>query len=58
MFQIFGGVDTTGNTLAYLLYVLSVNPEKQEVLRKEISEQVGMEGNVTSEALGKMPYLK
>ena len=33
--MIFGGIDTTGNTLGFLMYHLATNPDKQEILRNE-----------------------
>merc|ERR1712051_266898 len=33
--MIFGGIDTTGNTIGFLMYHLAANPDKQEILRKE-----------------------
>ena len=57
-FQIFGGIDTTGNLIGFLWYHLAANPEKQELLRKEIEKNVGMDSEVTEKALGKMSYLK
>ena len=32
--MIFGGIDTTGNTLGFLLYHLAANPDKQEILEE------------------------
>lgn len=53
---IFGGVDTTGNSMAFLLYQLSRNPEKQEKLRSEI-KSFGHD-NLTGEDIGKMRYFR
>lgn len=52
---IFGGIDTTGNTLGFLLYHLSANPQKQEILRKECQE-IGP--HVTVKDLNRFKYLK
>lgn len=52
---IFGGIDTTGNTLGFLLYHLSVNPQKQEILRKECQE-IGP--HLTVKDLNQFKYLK
>ncbi|XP_067940323.1 sterol 26-hydroxylase, mitochondrial-like [Watersipora subatra] len=35
---LFGGVDTSSNTLGFMLYLLASHPEKQEKLRAEILE--------------------
>ena len=39
-------VDTTSNAAAFLLYCLATNPDKQEILRKEIMELLNS-GEVT-----------
>jgi cytochrome P450 len=51
------GVDTTGNTAAFIIYHLATNQEKQETLYREIMEEVG-EKRVTEASLKKMRYLK
>ena len=53
---IFAGIDTTGNTLSFLIYNLSRNPEKQEKLRKEI--QGFGRSHLTAQDVGQMPYFK
>merc|ERR1719334_663122 len=51
------GIDTTGNTAAFLLYHLAINQDKQENLYAEIVKEIGKE-NVTEAKLKKMKYLK
>ena len=52
------GIDTTGSSACFLLYHLATNPDKQEILHKEITDVVGAEGKLTESALGKMKYMK
>ena len=52
------GMDTTGNTSAFLIYDLATNPDKQELLYREICEVVGKTGQMTEKKLVKMRYLK
>ncbi|KAE8441593.1 hypothetical protein EG329_004642 [Mollisiaceae sp. DMI_Dod_QoI] len=40
------GHDTTANTLAYSIHLLSVNPEVQEWIREEIQSVFGAEGDI------------
>ena len=58
MDAILAGIDTTANTLAFLLYDLAVNPDHQEKLYNEIVEVVGERGRVTEAKLKKLRYLK
>lgn len=51
------GIDTTGNTSAFLLYHLASNPDKQELLFKEINQVVG-DGPITAALLNDLKYLK
>ena len=50
------GIDTTGNTLAFLIYNLARNPEKQQKLRDEV--QSFGSGNLTVQDVGKMKYFR
>ena len=52
---IFAGIDTTGNTLGFLMYNLATNPEKQEKLRKECQS---LDKNLTVKDLNQLRYLK
>lgn len=53
------GVDTTGNTAAFLLYHLASNADKQERLYQELTEVLGPAGGQLTEAkLAKLRYLK
>ena len=54
---IMAGVNTTGTTAAFFLLDLAQNPEKQEVLYKEILDVIG-NGNITETSVKKMKYLK
>ena len=52
------GIDTTANTMNWLLYHLATNPDKQERLYKEIVHVIGRDGDMTASNLSKMRYLK
>lgn len=52
------GVDTTSNSLYYMLYELGINPQIQERLHNEIDSVLGSEREVTAEHIEKMKYLK
>jgi cytochrome P450 family 12 len=51
------GIDTTGNTAAFLLYHLASNPGQQEELRREVEREVGA-GIVTEANLKRLQYLR
>ena len=54
--MVIAGIDTTGNTLSFLIYNLSRNPDKQEKLRQEI-QQFG-QSSLTVQNVGQMPYFR
>lgn len=53
--MIAAGIDTTGLSIGFILYHLAANPEKQEILRKEILEH---DSHINESSLKKMRYLK
>ena len=55
---LFAGVDTTSNTMQWVLYMLAKNPEKQKILRREVLSVVGNSTFATPETLARIPYLK
>ena len=56
MDMINAGIDTTGNTLAFLIYNLARNPEKQQKLREEVLS-FGSE-KLSASDVGKMKYFQ
>ena len=56
---LFAGIDTTAHTMAFLMYNLATNSDKQDLLYKEIREVIGGPSDEVTEAhLNKMRYLK
>ena len=53
--MVFAGIDTTGNSSGFLLYNLAMNPDKQELLRKEMQ---GLSEPMTERDAGKTRYLR
>ena len=57
--MLIAGIDTTSYTTSFLFYYLAKNPEKQEILRKEVLSVVGpRNAPVTVAALNELRYLK
>lgn len=54
----FGGVDTTSNTMQWILYELAKNPDKQATLFNEIKVVLPSHGKVSDADLQNMPFLK
>ena len=55
---LFAGVDTTSNTMQWILYMMAKNPDKQEILRQEVLSVLGNNTTATPTTLAEMPYLK
>ena len=55
---LFGGVDTTSNTMQWVLYMMEKNPEKQELLYQEVTSVLAHGEHASAAALAEMPYLK
>lgn len=51
------GFETTGSTIAFTLYELSLNPHIQDRLREEIRTVIKKHGGITYEAIQEMNYL-
>ncbi len=54
--MVLAGIDTTGNTFAFLLYQLARHPDKQEKLRQEILSF--NKANLTAQDIGQMRYFR
>ena len=55
---LFAGVDTTSNTVQWVLYMMAKNPDKQDILRQEVLSVLGDTTLATPTTLTQMPYLK
>ncbi|KAJ7340048.1 hypothetical protein OS493_002771 [Desmophyllum pertusum] len=55
---LFAGVDTTSNTMQWMLYMMAKNPDKQDILRHEVLSVLGDRTLATPTTLAQMPYLK
>ena len=55
---LFAGVDTTSNTMQWVLYMMATNPDKQDILRQEVLSVLGDTTLATPTTLTQMPYLK
>ncbi|XP_013389554.1 cytochrome P450 10-like isoform X3 [Lingula anatina] len=52
------GVESTSNSLAFLLYNLARNPDKQDKLRAEVTRVLPRDCHMTPEHLNRLPYMK
>lgn len=55
---LFAGVDTTSNTMQWVLYMMAKNPEKQDILRQEVLSVLGNRNHASPTTLAQMPYLR
>lgn len=55
---LFGGVDTTSNTMQWVLYMMAKNPDKQEILRQEVLSVLGDRIQASPTKVAQMPYLR
>ena len=55
---LFAGVDTTSNAMQWILYMMAKNPEKQDILRREVMSVLGDLEHASPSTLANMPYLK
>ena len=55
---LFAGVDTTSNTMQWILYLMAKKPEKQNILRREVLSVLGDSQHASPNTLANMPYLK
>ncbi|XP_021352739.1 probable cytochrome P450 49a1 isoform X2 [Mizuhopecten yessoensis] len=53
-----GGIDSTANTMTFLLFHLAKNQDKQDRLFKDLVEHVPKMGEIQEDTINKMPYLK
>jgi len=57
--SLIAGVDTTSTSLASVLYTLAKNPDKQEILRREVLSILPEKNSeLTTQSLNSIPYLR
>merc|ERR1711922_23827 len=54
---LFGGVDTTSNTMSTFLFNIANNPQAQEKIYEEIQQVMGDDGKITTKKITSMRYL-
>ncbi|XP_030762063.1 cytochrome P450 4C1-like isoform X2 [Sitophilus oryzae] len=54
----FAAVDTSGNTLAFLLTLLGMHPDIQDKVYKEILEEIGLDRAIEVQDLPKLKYVE
>ncbi|XP_060084495.1 probable cytochrome P450 49a1 isoform X2 [Ylistrum balloti] len=53
-----GGIDSTANSMTFLLFYLAKHQDKQERLFKDLCEHVLKRGEIQEDTINKIPYLK
>ncbi|CAG9800181.1 unnamed protein product [Chironomus riparius] len=57
--MLIAGIDTTSSTAAAALYCLATNPDKQEILRKEVKKVLPSNyAQLTEKSLASVPYMR
>ena len=57
MDAMMAGIDTTGNSGAFLFYLIGLNPDKQELVYQEIKNKLG-DKDLTPSILNELKYVK
>jgi len=55
---LFAGVESTSNTMQWVIYLLARNPEKQAILRQEVLSVLGEQSHASPDTIAQMPYLR
>ena len=55
---LFAGVESTSNTMQWVVYLLARNPEKQAILRQEVLSVLGEQSHASPDTIAQMPYLR
>ena len=55
---LFGGIDTTSNTMQWVIYMMARNPAKQAILRQEVLSVLGEQNHASPDTIAQMPYLR
>ena len=55
---LFGGIDTTSNTMQWVIYMMARNPDKQAILRQEVLSVLGEQKHASPDTIAQMPYLR
>ena len=55
---LFGGVDTTSNTMQWVMYMMARNAEKRAILQQEVLSVLGEQNHASPDAIAQMPYLR
>ena len=55
---LFAGVESTSNTMQWIIYLLARNPEKQAILRQEVLSVLGEQSHASPDTIAQMPYLR